>query len=79
MDFLTHFQLPIYYKTGTKLLTSLRQTNSIHIYDHIHGWRRRRRLIKETIPDQLLAEWFTKSLLPLISRDVAMGGVVTKE
>jgi hypothetical protein len=36
-------------------------------------------LIKATIPDQLLAEWFTKSLLPPISRDVAMGGVVTEE
>jgi hypothetical protein len=36
-------------------------------------------LIKEIIPDHLLAEWFTKSLLPLIYRDVSMGGVVTKE
>jgi hypothetical protein len=27
----------------------------------------------------LLAEWFTKSLLPQITHDVAMGGVVTKE
>jgi hypothetical protein len=26
-----------------------------------------------------LADWFTKSLLPLIARDVAMGGVVTEE
>jgi hypothetical protein len=79
MDFLTHFQLPIHYETGTELLTSLHQTNSVHISDHIHEWRRRRRLIKATIPDQLLAEWFTKSLLPPISRDVAMGGVVTEE
>jgi hypothetical protein len=31
------------------------------------------------IPDQLLAEWFTKSLLPQIARDVSMGSVVTKE
>jgi hypothetical protein len=36
-------------------------------------------LIKATIPDQLLAEWFTKSLLPPISHDVTMGGVVTEE
>jgi hypothetical protein len=36
-------------------------------------------LIKETIPNQLLVEWFTKSLLPPIARDVAMGGVVTEE
>ena len=31
------------------------------------------------IPDQLLSDWFTKSLLPPITRDVAMGGVVTEE
>jgi len=41
MDFLTHLQLPIRYETGTKLLTSLRQTNSIHIFNHIHEWRQR--------------------------------------
>jgi hypothetical protein len=79
MSFLTHFQLPIRYETGTELLTSLHQTTSIHISDHIHEWRRRQRLIKAVIPDQLLAEWFTKSLLPQIARDVAMGGVVTEE
>jgi hypothetical protein len=78
MSFLTHFQLPIRYETGTELLTSLRQKTSIHISDHIHEWRRRRRLIKVVIPDQLLAEWFTKSLLPQIARDVAMGGIITE-
>jgi hypothetical protein len=36
-------------------------------------------MIKAIIPDQLLAEWFTKSLLPPIARDVAMGGIVTEE
>jgi hypothetical protein len=79
MSFLTHFQLPIHYETGTELLTSLCQTNSMHISDHIHEWRRRRRMIKVIIPDILLAEWFTKSLLPPIARDVAMGGAVTEE
>jgi len=79
MDFLTHFQLPIRYKINTELLTSLCQTNSVHIYDHIHEWRQRRWLIKETIPNHFLVEWFTKSLLPPISWDVAMGGVVTEE
>jgi len=39
MSFLKHFQLPICYKAGTELLTSLRQTNFIHIFDHIHKWR----------------------------------------
>jgi hypothetical protein len=36
-------------------------------------------LIKTIIPDQLLAECFTKSLLPLITHDVSMGGAVTEE
>jgi hypothetical protein len=79
MSFVTHFQLPIRYETGTELLTSLRQTTSVYISDHIHEWRRKRRLIKAVIPDQLLVEWFTKSLLPQIARDAAMGGVVIEE
>ena len=77
--FLTHFKIPIRYETGTDLLTSLRQNTSTHISDHIHEWRRQKRLIKAPIPDQLLADWFTKSLLPLISQDVSMGGAVTEE
>jgi hypothetical protein len=36
-------------------------------------------MIKEVIPDILLAEWFTKSLLPPIACDVSMGGAVTEE
>jgi hypothetical protein len=36
-------------------------------------------MIKSIIPDQLLAEWFTKLLLPPITRDVSMGGAVTEE
>jgi hypothetical protein len=39
MSFLTHFQLPIRYETCTELLTSLHQTTSVHISDHIHEWR----------------------------------------
>ena len=79
MDFLTHFKLPIRYEIGTYLLTSLRQTTYTHISDHIHEWRRRRRLIKAPILDQLLAEWFTNYFCPSIARDVVMGGAVTKE
>jgi len=36
-------------------------------------------LIKAPILDQLLTDWFTKSLLQPIARDVSMGGVVTEE
>ena len=77
--FLTHFQLPIHYEMGTDLLTFPWQNTSTHIYDHIHEWRRQRRLIKAPIPDQLLAYWFTKSLLPPIAWDVAMGSAITEE
>jgi hypothetical protein len=51
----------------------------VHISDHIHEWRQWRRLIKAVIPNQLLAEWFSKSLLPPIDRDVTMGGVINEE
>jgi hypothetical protein len=36
-------------------------------------------LIKLDLPDQLLAEWFMKSFVNKISRDISMGGVVTEE
>jgi len=35
--------------------------------------------VKVYIPDQILAEWFVKSLLPKITEDVAKAGVVTEE
>ena len=76
--FLTQFQLPIRYEIGIDLLTSLWQNTSTHIFDHIHE-SIRRRLIKAPILDQLLADWFTKSLLPSIARNVAMGSAVTEE
>ena len=77
--FLTHFQLRIHYEMGTYILTSLCQNTSTHLSNLIHEWRRRRSLIKAPILDQLLANWFTKSLFPPITRDVAMGDVVTEE
>jgi hypothetical protein len=79
MDFLTHYQLPIRYETRTEILSSFKKNKATHISDHIHEWRRRRRLIKLDLPDQLLAEWFTKSFMNKISRDISMGGVVTEE
>jgi hypothetical protein len=79
MAFLTHYQLPIRYDTGTEILTSFKQSSGTHISDHIHEWRRRRRLIKLELPDQLLAEWFTKSFVNKIGKYIAMGGVVTEE
>jgi hypothetical protein len=77
--FLTHYQLPIRYGTGIEILSSFKQTKATHISDHIHEWRWRRHLIKIQFSDQLLAEWFTKSFVNDIARDIAMGGVLTKE
>jgi hypothetical protein len=79
MDFLTHYQFPIRYKTGTDILSSFKQSSTTHIFDHIHEWRRKRRLIKLNLLDHLLAEWFTKSFVNKISHDISMGGVVIEE
>jgi hypothetical protein len=79
MDFLTHYQLPIRYETGTKILSSFKQSSSMHISDHINEWRRRRPLIYVPLPGQLLVEWFTKSLIGPIACNVSMDGVVTEE
>ena len=79
MAFLTHYHFPIQYETGTKILSSFKKSSSTHIFYHIHKWRRRICLIKVPLHDQLLAKWFTKSLIGPIIRDVSMGGVVTQE
>jgi hypothetical protein len=79
MAFLTHYQLPIRYETGIEILSSFKQSKATHISDHIHEWRRRRCLIKLELPNQLLAEWFTKSFVNNIGHDITMGGVVTEE
>jgi hypothetical protein len=54
--FLTHFQLPILYEMGTILLTSLQKNIATHISDHIHEWRRCKRLVKAPILDALLVD-----------------------
>jgi hypothetical protein len=59
-------------------LSYFKQSFSTHIYDHIHEWRRRC-LIKVPLPNQLLVEWFTKSIIGPIAHDVSMGGVITEE
>lgn len=64
---------------GTKLLTNFKQTMATHVSDHILEWRCRRQMVKMYVLDQLLAEWFIKSLLSSITEDVAKGGVVSEE
>jgi hypothetical protein len=69
--FLTFFQLPIHHENGLELLSNFKQTSATHIADHIHEWHRRHSLCKaETTKQQCLA-WFLRSLVSLLSKDVA--------
>ena len=72
MNFLNHFQLPVCYDVSTKILLTFRQDKSTHISDHIQEWHRWKRLIKAFIPPEFLLEWFLKSLLPYITKDVSI-------
>jgi hypothetical protein len=79
MAFLNHFQLPVRYDAGTELLANFEQTTVDHISDHIQEWRRRKSLIKVPIPPSFLLEWFLKSLVLQLSKDVATSGVFSEE
>jgi hypothetical protein len=79
MAFLNHFQLPVRYDIGTELLANFEQTKVDHILDHIQEWRRRKSLIKVSVPPPFLLEWFLKSLVPHLSKDVTTSGVFSKE
>jgi hypothetical protein len=79
MAFLNHFQLPVRYDAGTELLANFEQTSADHISDHIREWRRHKSLIKVPVPPAFLLEWFLKSLVPQLSKDVATSGVFSEE
>jgi hypothetical protein len=79
MDFLNHFQLPVRYNVGTELLANFEQTKADHISDHIREWRHQKSLIKVPVPPTFLLEWFLKSLVPQLSKDVATSGVFSEE
>ena len=79
MTFLNHFQLPMRYNTNTELLSTFWQDKATHISDHIQEWRRPKRLIKAFIPLEFLLEWFLKSLLPYIAKDVSTCGVQNED
>jgi hypothetical protein len=50
-----------------------------HNSDHIREWRCWKSLIKVSVPPAFLLEWFLKSLVPQLSKDVATSGVFSKE
>jgi hypothetical protein len=67
------------YDAGTELLDNFEQTTADHISDHIREWRRRKSLIKVPIPPAFLLEWFLKSLVPQLSKDVTTSRVLFEE
>ena len=79
MNFLNHLQLPVHYDVGKELLSTFRQDKTTHISDHIQEWHRRKRLIKAFIPLEFLIDWFLKSLLPYIPKDVSTSRVQNEE
>jgi hypothetical protein len=79
MVFLNHFQLPVRYDVSTELMANFDQTKVIHIFEHIREWHRRKSLIKVKVPPTFLLEWFLKSFVPCISKDVATSRVFCKE
>jgi hypothetical protein len=69
--FLTFFQLPIHHDNCLELLSNFKKTSSTHITDHIHEWRRRRSLCKAKTTKQQCLDWFLRSLVSLLRKDVA--------
>ena len=77
--FLQYFQLPIRYDEGVEILLSFHYNTMTHITDHIHEWRRHRSLCKIQLDDGIFLNWFLKTLLPPIEKDVASERPQSKE
>jgi hypothetical protein len=75
MDLLNHFQLPVRYDTDNELLANFEKIKVDHILDHIREWKFHKSLIKVPGPPSFLLEWFLKSLVPQLSKDVATSRV----
>ena len=67
------------YDVGTKLLSTFWQDKATYISAHIQEWHRQKRFIKVFIPPEFLLDWFLKSLLPYIVKDVSTSRVHNKE
>ena len=69
--FLQYFQLPVRYDEGVEIMLSYRQSTTTHITNHIHEWQRNRSLCKIQLDDRILLDWFLKTLLLPIAKEVA--------
>ena len=68
--FLQYFQLPIRYDKGVEILLSYHYNTTTHITEHIHKWWQRHSLCKIQIDDRIFLDWFLKTFLPPIAKDV---------
>jgi hypothetical protein len=69
--FLSFFQLPFLHDTCLEILYEFKQIIAIHIADHNHEWYRQCSLCKEETTKEQHLDWFLKSLVFVISKDVA--------
>jgi hypothetical protein len=67
------------YYVGIELLANFEQMKVDHILDHIREWQHQKSLIKVHVPLAFLLEWFLKSLVPQLSKDVSISGVFSEE
>ena len=70
-NYWTLFILPILHYNGIELLFEFKKPSATHITDHIHEWRQRCGLCKEETTKQQCLNWFLRSLVPLLAKDVA--------
>jgi hypothetical protein len=76
--FLNHFQLLVCYDSVIEIFSAFHQDKCMHITDHIQEWHRQKRLMTTYISPDFLLEWFLKSLLPYISKDVSTSRVTSE-
>ena len=69
--FLEYFQLLVRYQEGVEILLSYRQNTVTHITEQIHEWWGRHSLCKIQLDDRIFLDWFLKTLLPPIPKDIA--------
>ena len=77
--FLQYFQLPVQYNEGVEILLSYQKNITTHITDHIHEWWQKHSLCNIQLDDRIFLNWFLKTLLPPIAKDISYEQPQTKE
>jgi hypothetical protein len=68
--FLSFSKLPVHHDTILEILSEFKQTNAIHIADHIHQWHQQHSLCKVETTKEQRFHWFLKSLVSVIAKGV---------